>query len=248
MSQLSWKIGSAFVLTSWLSVATNAVAQTQLETGIQSINSFSIERQETSIPITKVNQLRDIYSTDWSYEALLSISDRYNCIRGLSDLTYRGNQALSRDEFAVGLNSCLEQIERLSVSSKAIFQEDLVIIKRLIQEFETEIANLRTRTNNLATRTDFLEDKQFSPTTKLAGEVVFGLASVLAGSQNNGEQDIKLIPVFGNSITLELETSFTGEDVLSIELEAVNFPNFSHETGTFQGELSFGGSNDNNLE
>jgi hypothetical protein len=39
----------------------------------------------------------------------------------------------------------------------------------------------------------------------------------------------------------------TGEDALSIELEAVNFPSFVDVTGTFQGDLAFGGSTENNL-
>ena len=88
---------------------------------------------------------------------------------------------------------------------------------------------------------------QFS-TTKLAGEVVLGWASFLAGSKDNGAKDIDRVLVFGNKLTLEIETSFTGKDNLSIELEAANFPDLADEAGTFQGELSLGGSNDNNLE
>ena len=58
--------------------------------------------------VTNVNQLRDVYPTDWAYEALRSLVDRYGCIVGYPNQTYRGNRALSRYEFAAGLNACLE--------------------------------------------------------------------------------------------------------------------------------------------
>ncbi len=251
MFQVSWKIGSVtltLVITSWLSMASNSLAQTNLQEVIQQIDRYSLKRQETTIPITKVDQLRDVSPNDWSYEALHSFSDRYNCLTGFPDFTYRGNQALSRDEFAVGLNSCLEQIENFTSSSRTIFEEDIKTIKRLIEEFETEITNLSRRSHNLANRTDFIEDQQFSTTTKLEGEVILGLASIVAGSQDNGTEEVERVTILGNSITLELETSFNGEDALSIELEAANLPDFADETGTFQGELAFSGSNDNDLE
>ena len=69
--------------------------------------------------ITNVQQLRDVSPTDWAYEALRSLVDRYGCISGFPNQTYRGSQPLSRYEFAAGLNSCLNQIERLIASSDA---------------------------------------------------------------------------------------------------------------------------------
>ncbi len=73
--------------------------------------------------ITNVQQLRDVSPTDWAYEALRSLVDRYGCISGFPNQTYRGSQALSRYEFAAGLNSCLNQIERLIASSNNMIQQ-----------------------------------------------------------------------------------------------------------------------------
>lgn len=70
-------------------------------------------------------------------------------------------------------------------------------INRLSQEFEAELAALGGRIDNIEERTAFLEDNQFSTTTKLAGEVIFGLGSVFTGSTNDGEDDIDNVPVFG---------------------------------------------------
>lgn len=74
--------------------------------------------------VTNVNQLRDVAPTDWAYEALSSLVERYGCISGFPNQTYRGSQPLSRYEFAAGLNSCLNQIERLIASSKSVSAED----------------------------------------------------------------------------------------------------------------------------
>lgn len=62
--------------------------------------------------ITRIDQLRDVSPQGWSYEALRNLVEGYGCIVGYPDGTYRGDRALSRNEFAAGLNACLTQIER----------------------------------------------------------------------------------------------------------------------------------------
>ncbi|MDJ0898586.1 MAG: iron uptake porin [Xenococcus sp. MO_188.B8] len=236
------------VTASLLSIS-NTYAQTNLEEIIQQSDHYSSEEPIKEIAeITQVNRLRDVSRTDWAYEALRGLVADYNCISGFPGQTYRGSETVSRYEFAAGLNSCIKRITSLIDSAEMVVRQDIEIINRLAQDFALEIAELDSSINNLELRTAFLKDHQFSTTTILEGEIIFGLGSVLAGSKDNGEQDIDHIVVFGNDLNLELETSFTGKDALSIELEAVNFPAFSEVTGTFQGELSFGGSNENNLE
>ena len=103
--------------------------------------------------VTNVNQLRDVAPTDWAYETLRSLVDRYGCIAGYPNQTYRGDQALSRYEFAAGLNSCLNQIERLVATSEAVTREDLEIIRKLTEDFEAELVTVRGRLDDLEGRT-----------------------------------------------------------------------------------------------
>ena len=129
-------------------------------------------------------------------------------------------------------------------SQGSVGQEDLETIERLSQEFEAELATIGGRVDELESRTAVLEDNQFSTTTKLAGEAIFGIASVFGGSnqeliEETGDDEIDSETVFGYRTRLELETSFTGEDLLFTRLSTGNFPAFSEETGTLQGELSF---------
>lgn len=231
----------------------SAQAQTTTNELINQVEQYGQENQPNSInQVTNVNQLRDVSPTDWAYEALRSLVDRYGCIAGFPNQTYRGNQSLTRYEFAAGLNSCLNQIERLIASQGSVGQEDIEAINRLNQEFEAELATLGGRVDEIESRTAVLEDNQFSTTTKLAGEAIFGVASVLGGSneeliETNGDEEIEQETVFGYRTRLELETSFTGEDLLFTRLSTGNFPEFSEVTGTFQGEIAFAEPADNNL-
>ena len=228
-------------------------AQTTSNELMEQIEQYGKEAQTKSMgQVTNVNQLRDVSPTDWAYEALRSLVDRYGCISGFPNQTYRGNQPLSRYEFAAGLNSCLNQIERLIASQGSVGQEDLEKISRLSQEFEAELTGIAGRVDELENRTALLEDSQFSTTTKLTGEVIFGAATVITGSneeliEDTGDDDIDEIPVFGYRTRLELETSFTGEDLLFTRLSTGNFPEFGETTSTFQGELSFGEPSDSDI-
>lgn len=203
------------------------------------VESYSQEGKTNSYDqVTNVNQLRDVSPTDWAYEALRSLVERYGCIVGYPNQTYRGNQALSRYEFAAGLNACLNQIERLIASSEAVTREDIETLQRLVQEFEAELATLSGRVDNLEGRTAFLEDHQFSTTTKLAGEVIFAL------TDNWGKGDDEQA-VFGDRFRLALNTSFTGEDTLVTRLSGGNLNPFFDATSTQTFNI---GANGNNVD
>ena len=190
--------------------------------------------------VNLVDRLRDVSPTDWAYEALVNLVERYGCIAGFSNNTYRGNQTLSRYEFAASLNSCLGKIEELLNTSDNISREDIDNLLRLMQEFQTELALLRGRTDGVQARVGELEAGQFSITTKLTVEAIFGLGSILAGEGDK-------VTVLGDRIRLGLETSFSGKDLLFTRLSTGNFPDFRDNTGTFSGNLAFAQPEDNDL-
>ena len=66
--------------------------------------------------ITSVSQLSDVQPTDWAYQALQSLVERYGCIAGYPDGTFKGKRALTRFEFAAGMNACLDRISELIAS------------------------------------------------------------------------------------------------------------------------------------
>ena len=205
------------LLGSQLSASAQSISSADSSTQIlDQINSYSQEGRTTpQSQVTNVNQLRDVSPTDWAYEALRSLVDRYGCISGFPNQTYRGNQALSRYEFAAGLNSCLNQIERLIASQGSVSSEDLDTITRLSQEFEAELTTIGGRVDELESRTAVLEDSQFSTTTKLEGEVVFGVSGEFNSTSNDEV-------VFQDRVRLNFVSSFFGEDALYTRLDASN--------------------------
>jgi hypothetical protein len=56
--------------------------------------------------VTSVSQLTDVQPTDWAFTALQSLVERYGCIAGYPDRTYRGQRAMTRYEFC-GWFECL---------------------------------------------------------------------------------------------------------------------------------------------
>ncbi|HBY78081.1 MAG TPA: hypothetical protein DEG47_14010 [Cyanobacteria bacterium UBA11148] len=213
---------------------------------LDQVQNYSNEGMAESLDqVTNIGQLRDVSPGDWAYEALRGLVERYGCIAGYPDGTYRGNRAMTRYEFAAGLNACLNSIERL-IGTAPDNGEDIATLRRLIQEFEAELATLGARVDNLEGRVAFLEDHQFSTTTKLKGEVIFALADTFGDTIGTGDDETNTI--FADRVRLSLDTSFTGKDTLRTRLQARNITEFDDVTGTNMSRLSFDGDNDNDVE
>jgi hypothetical protein len=203
---------------------------------LQQIIRYSNEGDNSLEQITNASQFRDVQPTDWAYEALDRVVQRYGCLVGYPDGTYRGQRSLSRYEFAAGLNACLRQIEALieAQGEKFVTKEDFEALQRLVEEFRTELAALGSRVDNLEGRVSFLEAHQFSTTTKLVGEVIFAYTDTLDNKPSPG--------IFGDRISLELVTSFTGQDTLTTGLAAGNLVNQVpkiYGVNTFEGTQTF---------
>ncbi len=221
---------------------------------LEQIENYTNESptDDTINQITNVTQLRDVSPSDWAFEALRSLVERYGCIAGYPDSTYRGNQAISRYEFAAGLNACLQQIERLirTRGEGLATKEDLATIQRLTEEFGPELAALRGKVDALEARTSGLEARQFSTTTKLNGEVIFGVTGILSGDDIFGDP-VDNVTILGSRTRLNLDTSFTGRDLLRTRLQALSLDNLRSRTQTYEGILAFANEDEeanNNVE
>ncbi|MEH2175458.1 iron uptake porin [Nostoc sp.] len=198
--------------------------------------------------VTSVSQLSDVQPTDWAFQALQSLVERYGCIAGYPNSTYRGNRAMTRYEFAAGLNACLQRVNELIATSTndLVKKQDLATLQKLQEEFTAELATLRGRVDAVETRSAELEQHQFSTTTKLNGEAIFAVAGVVSGDNARGGK-INRNAILGDRIRLNFDTSFTGKDLLRTRLQATNLNTFSsNSTFTPQGDFRFaGGTFDN---
>jgi hypothetical protein len=213
-----------------------AQSVSQPKTGESAI-IHQINQELVSSPTTKkaqgvssVSQLSDVRPTDWAFTALQSLVERYGCIAGYPDRTFRGKQATSRYEFAAGLNACLDKINEIISAGLAdkVSKEDLATLQKLQEEFAAELATLRGRVEALDAKTSKLEAQQFSTTTKLYGQAIFGLQGRLNNTSNiprtpgTRVADPATNVNFGYLAQLSLITQFPDRGILLTGLQAGN--------------------------
>ena len=184
--------------------------------------------------VTSITQFSDVRPTDWAYQALTNLVERYGCVAGYPDLTYRGGQSMTRYEAAALLNSCLDRVTEVTDE-----------IRKLQEEFKAELMVLRARIEGLEARTAVLEATQFSTTTRLNGEVNFVLAGV-PGYQGRGVDADGT--AFNYDMRLNFDTSFTGKDLLRTRLRAGNFSDLPFGSSSSLFKLDKAETTDNSVE
>ncbi|MBE9020266.1 iron uptake porin [Chroococcidiopsidales cyanobacterium LEGE 13417] len=196
--------------------------------------------------VTPVSQLVDIRPTDWSFQALKSLIERYQLVINNRKI-FQGNDSVTRYEFATLLNTAIACLNQLNAAKNAelISQEDLFIIQRLQAEFATQLAALPKRVEALETEVSQLTAQQFSPTAKLTGEVIFAISGVNGDRKADNDEDIDESIIFSDRVWLNFDMSFNESDRLFVRLEAENTPSLDNATGTQMTRLGFYGDSDN---
>lgn len=251
MSKILWKslLAAPAILGAALAGSAIAaeVAPVQEAASVDALEQVSFEQEPVQLAqITSVSQLSDVLPSDWAFQALQNLVDNYGCIQGYPDRTYRGQAAMTRFEFAAGLNSCLDVIAQLIATG--INPDDLATIQRLQEEFQAELNTLRGRVDALEADVAELEANQFSTTTKLRGQVDFHLgvpfdAATYGGLDEFGIGDTST--TFVSRARLNFDTSFTGEDRLRIRLQASSG---NDPFGLFGGWANASGVGDSTLD
>ncbi|MDP5016807.1 MAG: iron uptake porin, partial [Dolichospermum sp.] len=240
----TYLITSSSVIGSMLCMNSVAWAETLPANNLEpQVNNNS--QQETISQVTSVSQLSDVQPGDWAFQALQSLVERYGCIAGYPNGTYRGNRALSRYEFAAGLNACLDRVNELiaTATGDGTTKQDVATIQKLQEDFSAELATLRGRVDAVEARTTELEANQFSTTTKLQGQVVAVVSDVLTNKQVNGADITGKNTTLGARARLELVSSFTGKDTLFTRIQSNNI--LSPDINTTEGNLFFAGTTGN---
>lgn len=185
---------SILVLTSISKVKAEELTPSNNSLGIsttdKSTNSFQQVSQyveQNSTPVTSVSQLSDVQPNDWAFQVLQSLVERYGCIAGYPDGGFKGNRSMTRFEFAVALNTCLNRVnERIATDTKEmVVKDDLATVQKLQKEFAAEMLTLRGRVDALETHTAQLEKQQFSKTIKLDGQLILAPVGASGSAGNN---------------------------------------------------------------
>ncbi|MCC5663801.1 iron uptake porin [Nostoc sp. CHAB 5784] len=215
------------VLTTFARVqAEDSLEVLTTEKSTDSLDKVSQSTQLNSPPVTSVTQLSDVQPTDWAFQALQSLVERYGCIAGYPDGSFKGDRAMTRFEFATALNACLDKVnQRIDADiTQMVNKEDLATLQKLQEEFATELATLRGRVDVLEARTEQLEQQQFSTTTKLNAQVIFAATDAFGDASRSGNGDDSNL-TFSSRARINFDTSFSGKDRLRVRLQASNVVN-----------------------
>lgn len=218
---------------------------------LQAIESYSVAAEKPQISLSE--QFSDLRPQDWAYQALSNLVARYGCVAGYPDGTFQGGRAISRYEAAALLNACLDRVTEVTDE-----------LRRLLTELDKELALLRGRVDGLEARVGELEAMKFATTTRLMGvtamylntasgpnKAVSSAVQVIepgtVGSLKAEPQPLAASVAFQYSTILGFSTSFTGKDMLAVDLYTSNFNPYSSSifgftpnlTGTYSTRLSF---------
>jgi len=171
------------------------VAVNATELNLNAVSDYSEPAQE-------IQNFSDIYPSDWAFQALVNLAEGHGCSTALPTST------ITRYEAATLLNKCLENVSALN-------QEE----KRLLDEFAPELAVIKGRVDVLQSNVVGFEAGQFSSTTEMSGAAVFAVANPSDGGTADTGEDLYM----NYSYALDLNTSFTGDDLLYTGIEAGNY-------------------------
>jgi hypothetical protein len=223
-----WRFGFMLPLRSPLIVLGLAAP---MASNAASLNLAEVSQYASQEQVTSINQFSNVQPTEWAYQALSNLIERYGCVAGYPNGTFKGGQAMTRYEAAALLNACLDRVSETTDE-----------LKRLIKEFEKELAVLRGRVDGLEAKVGELQASRFSTTTKLSGQATFVVgANAFSGSAintaantvNRAPNELTGLPrmpvplpnttTFNYDLQLTFDTSFNGKDLLRTTLRAGNF-------------------------
>ena len=95
------------------------IAATAADLNINDVSGYSDSIGE----VESISQFSDVYPTDWAYQALTELTERYGCN------TATPSGAMTRYEAAALLNQCLGDVAQITTEER-----------RLINEFAPELA------------------------------------------------------------------------------------------------------------
>ncbi|MDZ8068515.1 MAG: iron uptake porin [Nostoc sp. DedQUE08] len=180
--------------------------QTQAQVELEPLDNDSSTAADK---VTSVSQFSDVQPSDWAFQALQSLIERYALIAGYPNGKFQGNRSLNRYEFATALSLALKQLnKKLATDSGSLANKDtLDTVQRLQREFALELKYLVGSINIIDDNISQLEARQFSTKIKLNGEASFAVSDIFRKSNSSST-------VLSYVAYLDFASSFSGRDRL----------------------------------
>ena len=89
------------------------------ELNLERVNHYARSQEQ----VTSISQFTDLRPSDWAYQALSNLVERYGCVAGYPNGSFRGGQAMTRFEAAALLNACLDRVTEVTDELKLLMPE-----------------------------------------------------------------------------------------------------------------------------
>jgi hypothetical protein len=125
----------------WKAIALALIA------GLTSLALIVVTPVVSQAQVSNVSQFSDLRSTDWFYQSLQSLVEKYGVVKGYADNTFRGNDPPTRGTFAVWLNDSLNALRQVSEqdpkATACVKQPELESLKKTIVALEQKVRSLQ---------------------------------------------------------------------------------------------------------
>lgn len=110
--------------------------------------TVAVTATPTLAQVTSVTQLRDVSPTNWAYGAITNLVEKYGCVAGYPNGTFKPGSPASRAELAALTNACLDRITEFYTEA------DARTAAALRAEFSREIRATNQRVSVLEVRNE----------------------------------------------------------------------------------------------
>lgn len=164
--------------------------------------------------ITSVDELSDVSSSHWAYDALRDLVEKYDVIEGYPDGTFRGGHTATRWEMAAALNALIKSVGRdlARLGAEKADKTDLETLARLQQEFKDELIALQARTDALESRAAAIEAKNAEQDQRL---------TLLERTQLHGDASIGILADMSGRGTRNVQSGHYGKDGITDAISAI---------------------------
>ena len=124
------------------------------------LTSVNFAFAQTSKPqkdptVVNVSDLTDLEGSEWAYNAVKELVEKYDVLEGYPDRTYEGQKKATRFELAAAVYDLATYFS----DEIALDREDLAKLAKLLDEFSTEIKTLQSKVDALETKVSGIETK-----------------------------------------------------------------------------------------
>ena len=198
-------------------------------------SGFAVNAAEINSPdLSDYSNSNNLVSlSDFKSDTLLPGDWAYDSLKNLTNSSKFNGNSVSRLEAAAELSNLIAGGEGLMNGAA---------IERLSDELGSELAIMKGRVDGLEARVDGIEAGSFSETTSMKGKAKF-LVGAADGPDGTDEKF-----TFNYFWEVDLNTSFTGEDNLNVEIETGNTPDGDDLNGGLLAITDFGKDKGDQLE